>query len=392
MGMRISFGRPTMGKEEIAAVTAVLKKNRTLTNGGKVREFEERFSELIGGGQSVAVSSCTGGLHLALLALGIGRGDEVIVPALTFVASAHAVEACGAKVVFADVYPTTGVIDPPAIERAITPKTRAIMVVHYAGRPCYMGSILSIARKHNLRVIEDAATALGAYHSGKHVGLLGDIGVFSFHPVKHISTGEGGMVVSTNPELIEKIIHLREFGKTQNQYTNGYELYDIIGFGLNYRMTEMQGAIGCAQLNKVQEHMRRRRSNFACLSMLLKDYHKLDLGGDDGAAYCLVVKVHDDSNRDDIRQFMARRSVSTSVYYPGPVPNLTYYKRKVRGSFPNAEMIATRTIALSVGPHLDKEAMHYTAEVFKESVDEDRANRRGGAHRTSSGAQALAPA
>jgi perosamine synthetase len=391
--MRISFGRPTMGKEEIAAVTAVLKKNRTLTNGGKVREFEEKFADLLGGGQAAAVSSCTAGLHIALIALGIGRGDEVIVPALTFVASAHAVEAVGAKVVFADVWPGSGVVDPACVERAITRKTKAIMVVHYAGRPCYMGSILAIARKHNLKVIEDAATSLGAYHSGKHCGLLGDVGVFSFHPVKHISTGEGGMVVSTNPELMEKIVLLREFGKAQkNKYSYGYELYDVTGFGLNFRMTEMQGAIGCCQLDKLEKHMKRRRTNMACLSTLLSDFTQLDLGGDEGAAYCLVVKVPDNCDRNDVRQWMAQKFVETSVYYPGPVTGLTYYKRKVRGSFPHAEMIAQRTIALSVGPHLDLSAMHYTAEVFQESVNENRTDRRGRVHRPSPRVEATARA
>jgi perosamine synthetase len=399
--MRVPFARPIIEDEEIAAVTTVLKASRTLTNGGRVAEFERGFSDYIGGGQCLAVSSCTAALHMACMALDIGPGDEVIVPALTFAASAHAVEAVGATPVFVDSYPTSGVMDPDQVEALITPSTKAIMVVHYAGRPAYMGSILALARTRGIAVIEDCATSLGAYHSRRHVGLLGDIGCFSFHPVKHLTTGEGGMFVTRRPELYERGKLLREFGKDASVYNNARSdrsclgHYDIKTFGLNYRMTEMQGAIGVAALAKMEKRLKIRKQNYAHLRHHLSAFTPLDLGGDEAAAYCFVAILPDGADQAEFRLGMARRYVETTVYYPGPLPFLGYYAEKYgykRGEFPAAEKISSRGIALPCGPHLGGTHMEYIVKAFKETVDENCASGRSGVYWTPSGPEASATA
>jgi dTDP-4-amino-4,6-dideoxygalactose transaminase len=365
---RIKFGKPLIGNAARTDVGEILKR-RALTNAGKVVEFEERFAEAIGGGRAVAVSSCTAALHMAMMACGIGPGDEVIVPAQTFVASSHVVEAVGAKPVFVDVWPESGSMDPNRVEAAITKKTKAVMPVHFAGRPCYMGSIMDIARRHNLRVIEDCATALGAVHSGRHVGLIGDIGCFSFHPVKHITTCEGGMLVSRDFELAETARRMREFGKTQKDpYRELPGEYDIVSFGLNYRMTEMQAALGIHQLADASKRLLVRKSNYKLLKGALKDFEVLDLGNGEAAAYCLIVMLPDFIDRRALRDDMAAWNVETSIYYPGPVPLMTYYREKYGykpGDFPASERIADHSVALPVGPHLGTPQMAQIATAFK---------------------------
>lgn len=399
--MRVPFARPIIEDEEIAAATAVLKASKTLTNGGRVAEFEYKFADYLGGGQCLAVSSCTAALHMACMALEIGPGDEVIVPALTFVASAHAVEACGATPVFVDSYPTSGVMDPDHVKRAITPSTKAIMVVHYAGRPAYMGSILDIARQHGLDVIEDCATALGARHSGRSVGLLGDIGCFSFHPVKHLTTGEGGMFVTRRPELYDRAKLLREFGKFASAYANARSdrsclgQYDITGFGLNYRMTEVQGAIGVAAMPKLAARLKVRKQNYAYLQHHLSEYHPMELGQPNAASYCFVATLPNGMDQAEFRMSMARRYVETTVYYPGPLPFLGYYQEKYgyrRGEFPAAERISSQGIALPCGPHLGGMHMEYIVKAFKEAVDENCTSRGSGVYRAPSSPEATATA
>lgn len=369
-GMRIKFARPQIGEAEIAAAVAALG-NPRLTNAGHVQAFESKFSEMIGGGMAVATSSCTSALHMALLALKIGPGDEVIVPALTFAACAHVVEAVGATPVFADVHPEAGQLDPEDVEPRITPRTKAIMVMHFAGRPGYMGSFQAMARRRNVKIIEDAATALGALHSGKHVGLLGDVGCFSFHPVKHITTCEGGMLVTHDAEIAARAKLIREFGKEASPYDqqNGRSTmpYEIKSFGLNFRMTELSGAIGVAQLDTARKRLEIRRSNYRKLVHALDGLEILDLGGDESAAYCMV--VHMPKNRDAfaIRRALAARHIETSVYYPGPLPLMPYYGGKYRAEdFPHSTRIAQNAIALSVGPHLGSAEMAYTAQQLKE--------------------------
>lgn len=384
---KIKFAAPVIEEDEVAAVTKVLRESHMLTNAGRVAAFEEAFVNHVGGGQATAVTSCTAALHMALWALNVKHGDEVIVPALTFVACAHAVEAVGATPVFVDSWHDSGVIDPELIKQAITPKTKAIMAVHFAGRPCYMGTITDIAREHGIPVIEDCATSLGAVHSGRHVGLLGDVGCFSFHPVKHLAIGEGGMLLTKRPELHERIKLLREFGKHVDLYataradrsTLGH--YDITHFGMNYRMTEMQAAIGVTALPKMAERLKTRRRNYEILRSGI-GVPALDLGVPESAAYCYVAILPSGIDRESVRASLTKRYVESTIYYPGPLPLMTYYREKYGykpGQFPIAEQISNKSIALPVGPHLGPDHMAYIVKSFKEAVDE---NSVGGGSRT----------
>lgn len=361
--MRIRFGTPIVSAADKAAVVEALGQ-RQLTNGGLVMQFEERFAEHIGGGKAIAVSSCTAGLYMALHALGVGHGDEVIVPALTFTACPHVVEALGATPIFADVWGETGVIDPDWAEACITRDTKAIMAVHYAGRPAYMGTLLDIGRRYHIPVIEDCATALGATHSERHVGLLSKAGVFSFHPVKHITTGEGGMVVTTDMDMYDKMRRLRQFGVVPG---GDGRMYDVRGFGLNFRMTEMQAALGLSQLSTATQRLAIRERNYRTLSSLMRQFDLLELGTG-GAFYTLVVVLPEGVDQAEFRQNLLVEKVESSVYYPGPLPMMTYYREKYGyklGQFPNAERISSRSVALSVGPHLNLDRITQTAIRFK---------------------------
>lgn len=377
---KVKFAAPVIEEDEVAAVVKVLRESHMLTNAGRVAAFEEAFVNHIGGGQAVAVTSCTAALHMAMMALDIGPGDEVILPALTFVACAHAVEAVGATPVFVDSWHDSGVIDPELIKQAITPATKAIMAVHFAGRPCYMGTIIDVAREAGIPVIEDCATALGARHSGRHVGLLGDVGCFSFHPVKHLAIGEGGMLVTKRPDLAKRFRLLREFGKRVDLYdsaradrsTLGH--YDITDFGLNFRMMEMAAAIGVTALPKMAERLKIRRRNYAVLhGNLSGNFSSLELGGNESAAYCFVARCPDGIDRESVRAALTKRYVDSTIYYPGPLPLMTYYREKYGykpGQFPVAEQISNKSIALPVGPHLGPDHMSYIVKSFKEAVSE----------------------
>lgn len=374
----IPFGKPIIGKEEQDAVVEVLK-GPQLVHGPKAKQFETDFSDLMGGGYAMSLASCTAGLHLAYVYLELDAGDEVIVPAQTHVATAHSVEYTGAKPIFVDVEAATGNIDPDLVEAAITPQTKAIVVVHYLGLPVNMDRIMAIAEKHNLIVVEDCALSIGSYYKGQHVGLIGDVGVYSFYPVKHITTAEGGMFVTKHAEVAEKVLRLKAFGYDKmlgERVVPG--LYDVDMLGYNYRMNELEAVIGVEQLKRVPSFGKRRRENNAALRQGLADIKEItilaDGGGDyEHAYYCLVILLDDEiaAHRFDIITKLRETGVGTSVYYPGPVPHLSYYRDKYNLTdvlFPNATRISNQSIALPVGPHLDSEDMAYIATSLKETI------------------------
>jgi perosamine synthetase len=363
----IPFGRPMIGEEERAAVAEVLA-GTTLTHGPKVKEFERGFAEFTGAPHAIAAATCMAALHLCYLAIDLGPGDEVIVPAQTHVATAHAVELCGARPVFLDCEPRTGNIDLDQLEGLITERTRAIGLVHYLGLPVDMDRLLEIARRHDLYVVEDAAVALGAKVGETHVGLLGDVGCFSFYPVKHITTGEGGMVITTRDDLADRISKQRAFGIDKNvladrRHTGAYEIEYA---GLNYRMGEMGAAMGAVQLERLPDFLEHRERIFGLLEAGLDgiDGLKVVRSGHDGALrssfYCLAAVLTDDEQagrREELIDELKRGGVGTSVYYPKSLPDTAYYAGKygyVPGSCPNATRISTRSIAFPVGPHVSE--------------------------------------
>ena len=373
---KIPFARPFIGKEEKQAVADVLD-GHILVHGPRTLEFEKKFARWTGCHNSVSVSSCTAGLHLAYFNLGIGPGDEVIVPAMTHVATAHAVELTGAKLVFVDAEIKTGNIDIDKIEAAITSNTKALSIVHFLGMPVDMDRINQIATKHNLFVVEDAALAFGTKYKGKHAGLLGDLGVFSMYPVKHMTTLEGGMILSKHEEVLSKIALQRAFGvdRTHSERKVPGE-YDVNMLGFNYRMNELQAAIGICQVDRLNSFLEARKINHDIISAGLAEVNELhqfsSTGGEfQSSYYCNSVVLQNGvaDKRLEIINELANRGVGTSIYYPRPVPELTYYAQKYNipsGSFPEAAKIAYHSIALPVGPHLNEGDAEYIANEFKE--------------------------
>jgi perosamine synthetase len=382
---QIHFGRPMIGDEEREAVLEVLSSPQ-LVHGPRAKAFERGFAARLGpDAHATSVSSCTAGLHLAYMHLGIGEGDEVIVPAETHVATAHAVEITGAKPVFVDG-DRTGNIDLEGLGRAITPRTKAISVVHFLGLPVDMAAVMKIARAHGLFVVEDCALAVGASIDGKACGLWGDVGVFSFYPVKHMTTAEGGMVVSRHADVVASIDNLKAFGYDRmlgERKVAG--VYDVVRLGLNYRMNEIEAAIGLAQLDKLDAFQARRNVNAATLRQaLVKQADAFEVLADGNnrlvhSHYCvsIVLKGALAPRRSDIIDLLKTRDIGVSVYYPVPVPLSKYYREKYQWQerdFPNASRISHHSIALPVGPHLEPEDMKVIADGLADAIQECTSN------------------
>src|SRR5262249_30419545 len=266
------------------------------------------------------------GMHLIWFALGLGAGDEVIVPAMTHTATAHAVALTGATPIFVDAERATGNIDIAAIEAAITPRTRAIAVVHYLGMPVDMPRIVAIARRHGLFVMEDCALSIGATVDGKHTGLLGDCGVFSFYPVKHITTAEGGMIILNDAALASKLRLKKAFGVDRSHGERKIPgVYDVVDLGFNYRMSEIHAAIGVAQLKKAKDFLARREANYQALADRLREMPSVGLLASStnrlvSSHYCLAAMLPPDhaSKRPEIMAALTAHGIGTSVYYPHP--------------------------------------------------------------------------
>lgn len=375
----IPFGKPILGDEEKQAVMDVMN-GTMLVHGPRSKEFEASFARFTGCSYATSIASCTAGLHLAYFDMGLGKGDEVIVPAQTHTATAHAVEYCEATCVFVDADATTGNIDIDGVEAAVTPNTRAISVVHFLGKPVDMDRINAIAKKHDLFVLEDCALSIGASYKGTHTGLIGDAGSFSFYPVKHMTTAEGGMFVSRHEDILKRITKKKAFGVDRvvgERKVPG--VYDVTMLGYNYRMNELEAAIGIEQLKRVPGFLQKRAANYSTLASGLAEIEELtiiDSESDENSTashYCLsvILKPTLRPNRADIMSTLKETGVGTSVYYPRPVPHMTYYKEKYGcrdAEFPNAAAISYGSIALPVGPHLDAEDMAHIVQSMKQAL------------------------
>ena len=282
--MNVPIARTSLLESEIESVLEPLR-NGWLVQGPKVKEFEDKWSNFTGAKHSIAVTSCTSGLHLSLAALDLKPGDEVIVPAFTWISTANVVEHLGGKVVFCDIDLNTFNIDVSELEKKISPKTKAIIPVHLFGLSADMDPILGLAKQHHLRVVEDAACGFGTRYKGKHVGTLGDTGSFSFHPRKAITTGEGGMITTNSDEIAEKLRRLRDHGAAMSDLqrhlgARPYLLADHSDAGYNQRMTDLQAALGSAQMDRAGDIIRERQrlakrydEAFAKLSWLHNPIH-----------------------------------------------------------------------------------------------------------------------
>jgi len=337
---------PALVGNETAYVLDCLESTWISSAGQYVDRFQEAFADFCGARHALACTNGTTALHLALVALGIGPGDEVLVPTLTFVATANAVTYCGAQPVFVDAEPDTWNIDPARLEAHITPRTKAIIVVHLFGNPVDMDPVLEVARRHGLRVVEDAAQAHGARYKGRRVGPIGDIGTFSFYANKIITTGEGGAVVTDDADLHARMRQLSGHGMDR---TRRY-WFPIVGF--NYRMTNVTAAIGLAQLEKAQWHLDRRLDVSRQYTARLQGLPQFELQTTRSWAhhvhwmFNVILTDAAAADRDDVMASMAGRGIETRPVFP-PMHVLPPYEEVARGSaFPVADRLAARGITL----------------------------------------------
>jgi len=356
----------------------------TLVHGPVTRAFEEAFAERCGAGHAVSLSSCTAGLHLSLFASGVGPGDTVAVPAITHVATAHAVEFCGAKPLFVEVEPDTGNIDAGALADAFESDTKAVMVVHYLGLPCNMDRIVPLAEDRGAFVIEDCALALDATYDGRKAGTLGRAGCFSFYPIKHMTTLEGGMLTTDDDELAAAVRKRKAFGYDRVLGERAKPgIYDVNVLGYNYRMNEVEAAVGLAQMGKLDAFRKARTENYRILHSVLADLDEITVfdpvnGKARSSHYCLNAILPRDGSldRDGIVAFLKAAGIGTSVHYPCAVPLFTYYREKYgyrTGQFAVAEWLAEQTISLPVGPHVSPRDTEYIGCKFKDAVVAARA-------------------
>ena len=346
----LPFALPDIGDEEIAAVTEALRSG-WVTTGPKTKQFEQAFSEYLGGGvATIAVNSATAGLHLPLEALGVGPGDEVIAPSLTFTATVEVARYLGADAVIVDVDPVTLTIDPARIRAAITPRTKVLMPVHYAGLACPMDEILAIAREHGLKVVEDAAHALPTTWKGTPVGqLASDVAVFSFYANKTMTTGEGGMAVTRDPELARRMRVMRLHGMSRDAFDRFVSktpawYYEIVAPGFKYNLTDIASAMGIEQLRKLPRFLARRQAlaaryfeGLAGLPLVLPaDAPK----GDVHAWHLYVIRLAAQARagRDAVIEALSQRGIGTSVHYV-PLHRQPYWRDRY-GLRPEAYPVA----------------------------------------------------
>jgi dTDP-4-amino-4,6-dideoxygalactose transaminase len=358
----INIATPLLTEEEMEAVQCVLRSGR-LAQGPKVEEFEALFASYIGTKYAIATNSGTAALHIALLAAGIGHGDEVITTSFSFIATANAILFCGAKPVFVDIDRDTFDIDPGLIRAKITPKTKAVLPVHLYGQPCNMKKIVQICREHNLILIEDACQAHGAEYHGKKVGSFG-IGCFSFYPTKNMTTGEGGMIVTDDSNIAKRARMMRSHGQ------NGRYIHELLGY--NYRMTEIAAAIGICQIKKLDEFNRHRIENARFLTEKLgniRGFITPFIAPDvKHVFHQFTIKVTEDfgMSRDELNQRLKDKGIMTEVYYPLPIHNQPLYKELgYNGSMPSTEKACAEVLSLPVHPLLTEEDLDYIVETIK---------------------------
>ena len=361
------FGSPKIEQPEIDEVVASMKSG-WLGTGPKVHKFEEIFREYKNSNYAMALNSCTAGLHLAMLASGIKQGDEVIVPTMTFAATANSVVHTGATPVFADCLKDTMNIDPEDIERKITSKTKAIVPVHFAGRSCNMDAIMTIAEKYHLKVIEDCAHAIETEYHGKKAGTLGDLGCFSFYATKNIVTGEGGMVITNNQKYADKIKILGLHGMTKDAWNRfgdtGYKHYRVEYAGFKYNMMDIQAAMGIHQLPRIDKYWNRRREIWNKYNEAFNDlpvFVPANVEPNTRHAYHLYSLLIDidkiNLTRDQFLDEMTKMNIGVGVHYIA-LHLQPYYQRTFgykKGDFPNAEWVSDRTVSLPLSAKLTNE-------------------------------------
>ena len=367
---QVIFSPPLIGEEEIDEVVATLR-SKWLTTGPKTREFENEFAEYLGAPAALAMNSCTAALHTALMALGVGPGDEVITSALTFAATVNVIEHVGATPVLVDVMPDTLNLDPMRVAEAVTPQTRVILPVHFAGHPVDMDSIQRIANEHGLAIVEDAAHAIPAAYKGRKIGSSPNPTAFSFYATKNLTTGEGGMLTGT-PEFLETARQISLHGLSREAWgryeKGGSWRYDVARPGFKYNMTDIQASLGRWQLKKLASFQQRRRvivnqyvAAFGSMPEFEMPSHLPDI---DHAWHLFVLRLNSQElgvDRDTMIEELNERGIGTSVHFI-PIHLFTYYKRKYGYSdadFPHANAQFHRMLSLPLAPaHTDEDIAH----------------------------------
>ena len=383
-GEFLPFAAPLLGNEEIDEVVHCLRSG-WLTTGRKTKQFEQEFCEFVGAKHALAVNSCTAALHLALEAVGVGPGDEVVTTPMTFTATAAVIEHLGARPVFADCDAATLNIDPAAIERRITPRTKAILPVHFAGQACDMNAIGGLARAHELPVIEDAAHALPTLHRGRKVGAISELTCFSFYATKNVTTGEGGMVVTDREDLAERmrLMHLHGMSRDAwKRYTqNGSWSYEILAPGFKYNLTDIAAAIGIQQLRKAHAFHRRRLAIADRYDAGLADVPGVTLprvADREGHAWHLYVIQLDPARLAiDRAAFVDRliaRNIGVSVHFI-PLHVLPYYRDRYGlrpDDYPNAWAAYERIVSLPIYAKMTDEDVRHVIEAVRDVAREAR--------------------
>lgn len=377
------YGAPKIEQEEIDEVVATLESG-WIGTGPRVAVFEKDFAEYknIDPAQTAAVNSCTAALHLSMLAAGLSHGDEVITTPLTFCATINAIIHAGATPVLADIDPATMNIDPRTVEDAITPRTRAILPVHFAGRPCDMDALNKIAELHGLLMIEDCAHAIETEYHGRKAGTFGDFGCFSFYVTKNVVTGEGGMVIARNEDTIGNVRTLALHGMSRDAWRrfsdSGYKHYQIIGSGYKYNMTDIQAALGVHQLSRVDKNWHRRK---AIWDQYQGAFSHLPVGipiepeADTKHAYHLYTLIVDKDKcgitRDEFLDAMTRRNIGIGVHYLA-IPEHQFYRSDYGmkpEDTPNAVYIGRRTASLPLSPKLSDSDVQDVINAVYEILD-----------------------
>ena len=374
MAYKIPLFDLNYGQDEINAFKQCVDDN-WISIGPKCTKFEEAFAKMLGAKHAVSCDNCTNALFMSLMALGVGRGDEVLVPSLTFAATVNCVKYVGAKPVFVDVVSETDLhFDPKDAARKITSRTKAMIPMQYAGFPCDMDAIMRLAKKHGLHVVEDACHAPLSEYKGRKLGTIGDIGCFSFFSNKNISTGEGGMCVTDNLEIDKKLRLLRSHGMTTSSYqrAGGHSTkYDIVALGYNFRMDDIRANLGIAQLKKLPADLKKRAKVRAWYEEALKDIDVIvPFAGCEGFSsnyvFPICLKKGDGTYRDQVRDRIHAAGVQTSFHYP-PVHQFSIYKR-YKAKLPVTELVGERLITLPMYAKLTKADVKTIVKAVKESL------------------------
>jgi len=383
----LPFSRPTIGEGEIQGVVECLRSG-WLTTGPKTRQFEEEFAQYVGSRYALAVTSGTAGEHLALLALGIGAGDEVITTPMTWASTVNIIVLCGATPVFVDVDARTFNMDVESLRARITDRTRAVIPVHFAGLPCDMDAIAAVAEEHDLTVIEDAAHAVGTLYKNQPVGSISPLTVFSFHPIKNITTGEGGMVTTDDDELAQRIRLLRYHGITRESWHRsgrgeGGAGYDILRPGFKYNMMDIQAAIGLAQLRRLEEFIQRRTALAQLYLERLREVEEIQLPAAEAgypvrhAWHLFTILVDIDRltiNRFEFMDALKEENIGTGLHFQA-VHLHPFYRETFgfqRGDFPHAEYISDRILSLPLFPLMTESDVDDVVRAIKKVIHQHR--------------------